>query len=99
MFGKTIPFAGIYARHARHLSLRDLCITTNREEFRPAIICDDVHDLSATDIRLMGAFSGTKAVCLRDVQNPTIVNCHSSHGMLGIRFLPEHGHRAGMSHC
>nr|MCU0873406.1 hypothetical protein [Pirellulaceae bacterium] len=58
VFGKEIPFAGFYLRHARGLVLRNIDVRAERPEARPALLCDDVEDLDATGLRAGAGFAG-----------------------------------------
>jgi hypothetical protein len=44
MFGR-LPAYGFYLRHARNIRLRNVEIIGDKEDFRPAILCDDVRDM------------------------------------------------------
>jgi polygalacturonase len=73
VFGDTIPFAGVYARQVRDLRLSNVRIAAVREEPRPAIICDDVRELSVTGLRLSAAFSAPEPIRLQAVQKATVL--------------------------
>jgi polygalacturonase len=45
MFGK-LPAYGIYCRHARNLALRNVETRCEQSDARPALVCDDVEDLT-----------------------------------------------------
>jgi polygalacturonase len=51
MFGK-LPAYGIYARHARNISLYNIRLDYENEEHRPALIFDDVKGLVLSDLCL-----------------------------------------------
>ena len=44
MFGR-LPAYGFYIRHARNLRLRNIEIISDKDDFRPAVVCDDVKDI------------------------------------------------------
>ena len=73
VLGDTIPFAGVYARQVRDLRLSNVRIAVVREEPRPAIICDDVRELSVTGLRLSAAFSAPEPIRLQAVQKATVL--------------------------
>ena len=43
MFG-TLPAYGFFIRHARGLRMKDICISIERRDGRPAFLLEDVHD-------------------------------------------------------
>jgi hypothetical protein len=73
VLGDTIPFAGVYARQVRDVRLSNLRITADREEARPAIVCEDVRELSVTGLRLSSAFSASETIRLHAVQKATVL--------------------------
>jgi len=76
VFGKEIPFAGFYLRHARGLVLRDIDLRAERPEARPALLCDDVVDLDATGLRVGAGFAGGASVMtLRNVREASVRDC------------------------
>jgi polygalacturonase len=60
MFGR-LPASGVYVRHAREVRIKNTEIRTDLPEERPAIVCDDVHDLELCGVT-MSAPSSTEAV-------------------------------------
>lgn len=44
MFGR-LPAYGFYIRHAHNLRLRNIEIISDKDDFRPAVVCDDVKDI------------------------------------------------------
>jgi polygalacturonase len=85
VLGKTIPFAGFYARHVRGLSLNSVRISAVRAEARPAVMCDDVHDLAVTGATVSDKFSGSESIYLRDVQKALIRDCRAGRGATLVR--------------
>jgi hypothetical protein len=75
VFGEDIPLAGVFARQVRGLSLKNIRIDAAGQEQRPAIVCDDVRELSAADVRISETYSGAAAIQLHDVQRATISDC------------------------
>lgn len=61
MFGE-LPSWGFYVRHVRGLQLKRVRLFTREEEFRPAIVLDDVHDVTLEDVE-------------SNFQKPWIVTC------------------------
>jgi polygalacturonase len=60
MFGR-LPASGVYVRHAREVRIKNTEIRTALPEERPAIVCDDVHDLELCGLTT-SAPSSTEAV-------------------------------------
>jgi polygalacturonase len=50
MFGKTMPAYGIYARHVRGMTLRDVRTTAVKADARPARVFVDVEERTAADV-------------------------------------------------
>ena len=53
-FGKTLPTFGIFARHVAGLKLNRIRFTLAKADARPALVCEDVSDLSCTDCTAPG---------------------------------------------
>lgn len=85
VLGKAIPFAGFYARHVRGLSLNHVRVTAVRVEARPAVMCDDVHDLLVTGAQVSDTFRGSEIIYLRDVQRALIRDCRAGRGATLVR--------------
>ena len=60
MFGR-LPASGVYVRHAREIRIKNTEFRTDLPEERPAIVCDEVHDLELCGLT-MSAPSSTEAV-------------------------------------
>ncbi len=54
MFG-TLPAYGFYCRHVRNLRLRNIETTFEKNDARPALVCDDVKRLELTNCDFAGA--------------------------------------------
>ena len=50
MFGHRNPAGGLYIRHAENVKVDNFVISQRQRDFRPAVVLDDVHHLTATDI-------------------------------------------------
>jgi polygalacturonase len=48
-FGRPLPASGLYARHVRRLHCRDLHLTTETPDRRPAVVTDDVTFAEGSD--------------------------------------------------
>jgi len=46
MFGKSLPASGIYARHVRGLTLKNVQINLTKADARPATVLVDVVDIT-----------------------------------------------------
>jgi hypothetical protein len=69
MFG-WLPASGLYCRHVRGLSLRDVAFTAPAQEWRNTMIFDDVHQLRLDGFRTTPATGGVAPLVLtgtRDV--------------------------------
>jgi hypothetical protein len=53
-FGKTLPAYGIFARHVRGLKLDRIRLNLDAPDLRPALVCEDVLDLSAANCTTPG---------------------------------------------
>ncbi len=60
MFGR-LPASGVYVRHAREVRIKNTELRTTLPEERPAVVCDDVHDLELCGLTT-SAPSSTEAV-------------------------------------
>ena len=84
MFG-TLSAYGFFCRHATNLRLHNIDLSFEKDDQRPAIICDDVRDL---DIFGLHAELSPKADCLirlQEVQDALIHGCSPT--MKSDRFL------------
>jgi polygalacturonase len=60
IFGR-LPSYGLYVRHARNVRLRNVEIICDKDEVRPAIVCDDVEDI------IVSEFETSSPVALKTV--------------------------------
>ncbi len=65
MFG-VLQSYGIYARHVKGLQLRDIRVSTEQDDQRPALVCDDVEDLTVSYLQ---APAGSPVIVLRNARN------------------------------
>lgn len=65
MFG-VLPAYGVYARHAKGLSFRDLNLSFAQDDTRPAIVLDDVAGAQFSGVRAERA-GGAPGFVLRQV--------------------------------
>lgn len=66
MFGE-LPAWGFYVRHARGLVFRNIKLTLDNDDFRPAFVFDDVVDLKMEKINLPG--QGKQQIILDNTRN------------------------------
>jgi polygalacturonase len=74
MFG-TLPAYGLYARHARGLTLQDVRFDLARPDLRPAIVCDDVADLELSGFRASGHPEAEALIRLQGARGAFIHGC------------------------
>ena len=73
MFG-TLPAWGIYCRHAEGIKLENVTLGVTGKDYRPALVCDDVKDLTLDGLRVLSAGSDPVLV-LKDVAGAEVRNC------------------------
>jgi hypothetical protein len=74
MFG-TLPAYGFYVRHVQNLRLKHLDLTWEKEDQRPALVCEDVQDLELFDLRAQAGASAPMLVWLKQTQGAFIHAC------------------------
>ncbi|MBC7886913.1 MAG: right-handed parallel beta-helix repeat-containing protein [Ferruginibacter sp.] len=52
MFGKIIPAYGLYIRHANDLQFKQITVTTDEQDARPALIAEDVQKINLSRWKL-----------------------------------------------
>ena len=57
MFGE-LPAWGFYVRHVRGITLKNVRLSLKDEDFRPALVFDDAHDIRLSDFSLPTRLSG-----------------------------------------
>jgi polygalacturonase len=53
MFGE-LPAWGFYVRHVEGLTMKNICIKIKNDDYRPAMVLDDVTDLKITEFKVKG---------------------------------------------
>lgn len=72
MFG-TLPAWGFYCRHVEGIKLENVTLRVQGQDYRPALVCDDVRNLDLNGFRVQSA--GTEPViALKDVNGALIRN-------------------------
>jgi hypothetical protein len=68
MFGR-LPASGLYVRHANRLRLCNFRLKVETPEARPAIVCDDVHDLDISGLRATAPAEGQSVIALHEASD------------------------------
>jgi hypothetical protein len=68
MFG-WLPASGLYCRHVRGLSLRDVTFTSPAQEWRNTVIFDDVHQLKLDGFTSTSAIGGVPPLLLTNTRD------------------------------
>lgn len=76
MFG-TLPAYGLYCRHVKNLSVRNVETSYARPEERPALVCDDVEGLEVTGGAFTGQAETGPSVQLAQVRDAFIHGCRA----------------------
>jgi polygalacturonase len=81
MFGR-LPSSGLYVRHANGIRLRNLSLKAEAPDARPALTCDDAHDLDISGLRASASAEGQAVIALHEVSD---VFVHSSKAPKGTQ--------------
>lgn len=68
---EELPAWGLYVRHVRGLSLKNICLRLKNDDFRPAYVFDDVQALDMDDINVP-IFLKEPQVVLQDVRHANV---------------------------
>ncbi len=79
MFGE-LPCWGLYVRHASGIQLRNVKMQYKKNDFRPAMIFDDVQQLQAEGLHIPTA-SSTPVIVLKDVKMPRLTGLQVPFGI------------------
>jgi len=81
MFG-TLPSYGLFCRHAKGLTLRNVQFRKESDDLRPALMCEDVTGLDIDGFDAPASPSVISVIQLREVQQAMVRGCvaHSSNG-------------------
>lgn len=80
MFG-DLPSYGFFIRHAHGISLRNIQFDVMTKDLRPALVCDDVDDLTIAGCRLMGDPQGQPLIRLKQTRNAIIQDCRPTNAV------------------
>jgi len=71
----VLPAYGLYARHAKKLTLHNVRFDLATRDLRPAVVCDDVEDLELSSFRAAGDAEAECLVRLEDTRTAFIRGC------------------------
>jgi hypothetical protein len=66
MFG-VLPAYGMYARHAKGITLENVTFDFEGQDLRPALVCEDIENLELVNFRAAGN-TAHELLCLRDAR-------------------------------
>jgi polygalacturonase len=69
----TLPSYGLYMRHVEGIHIRDLTMTCEREDKRPALVLNDVRDARFDNLEAIVSRSAGSAIVLQDVNGLMVV--------------------------
>ncbi len=92
MFG-DLPAYGFFCRHAKGLRLRNVELTFDEPDVRPAVVCDDVEDLDVAGLRARLSPKAPAVLRLRNVRGALIRGCRPHQPVPA--FLRVEGERSG----
>jgi hypothetical protein len=71
----VLPAYGLYARHARGLTLDNVRLDLASPDLRPAIVCDDAEDVQVAGLRAAGNPKSDCLIRLRNTRDALIRGC------------------------
>jgi len=71
----VLPAYGLYARHARGLTLNNVRFELAAKDMRPAVVCDDVESLEIAGLKATGDEKAESLLRLRATRGAFIHNC------------------------
>ncbi len=74
MFG-VLPSYGFFIRHAKNIILEEIHLRFMREDFRPAIVCEDVEALEIRNLQAQCTFVTPALISFKDIRGAIISNC------------------------
>jgi hypothetical protein len=78
VFEGSLPSYGLYARHVKGLTVRNVTIETVTRDARPGIVCDDVEDAVFSGVRVACDGETEHAVRLQNVRDALFEGCAPS---------------------
>jgi polygalacturonase len=85
MLGR-LPAYGFYIRHADRVQLRNVEIATDKPDARPAIVCDDVNDVTLDGLQLAAPVDDAPLIDLRDTSRASLTGMHAP---VGVKVFAE----------
>lgn len=79
LFGR-FPAYGFYCRHVQGLTIDNVDVRSTRNDPRPAIVCDDVEDLTIAALSGTSPVTGAEMIRLNNVCNATLRSNRASKG-------------------
>jgi polygalacturonase len=92
MFGQ-LPAYGFYIRHAENVRFQHLDLAFEKDDPRPAFVCDDVQDLDLQDVKAKIAPSAPAYYLLKNVADALIHDCRPAVG--DVPFVQLDGPQTG----
>jgi hypothetical protein len=68
MFAR-LPASGLYVRRVNRLRLCNLTLKAEASDVRPAVVCDDVHDLDISGLRATAPAEGQAVIALHEASD------------------------------
>ncbi len=72
MFGE-LPAWGFYVRHVKGLTFKNIKLTIQKQDYRPAFVFDDVHQLQIENLKIIGD-KYKNSLYFRDTSNVNLLN-------------------------
>jgi polygalacturonase len=74
MFGR-LSASGLYVRHVNRLRLCNLRLKAEAPDVRPAVVCDDVHDLDISGLQATAPAEGQSVIALHESSDVFVHGC------------------------
>ncbi|MBI4580299.1 MAG: glycoside hydrolase [Planctomycetes bacterium] len=88
MFG-TLPAYGFYVRHVDGLVLDNVQVGWEKPDRRPALVCDDVRNLTVTGLRAQAAPEAAETIVLKNSDTILIRGCTAPAGATAFLHLTD----------
>jgi parallel beta-helix repeat protein len=96
LFGK-LPAYALYARHVRGLTLREVTVGFSNPDTRPALVCDDVRQLTLDGFRPMGLADSVSVVREVEGRRRYLPGLRLGSGAVSVRLIDTRGVSVGRS--
>lgn len=77
-FGPRVPAYGIWARHVKNLTLKNIKFNLNANDLRPALICEDGKGIQVLNWKLPETKDGESIIRFEGVHDATVENVSGS---------------------